>query len=270
MRCDFSRVVRSIATASAVSIVLLGSIACGRGASGDSTASPAAPRDEPLAEQPVDAGPVSPAVDVGAIVAELHLGVDLSMHSGTVDWRALKDAGHTFAFVKATEGVDLLDSAFGASWQAMKQAGLVRGAYHFFVTEDDPDQQADFFIANVHLEPGDLAPVVDIEVIGHDTPPGLADRLRTFVSRLETHYGAKPIIYTGPNFWDQNLDASFGEHPLWVAEYGVEAPRLPKGWSAWHLWQWQGDASVPGVEKAADLSKVNRDGPDLGALVIGE
>ncbi|MEE8587348.1 MAG: GH25 family lysozyme, partial [Acidobacteriota bacterium] len=62
--------------------------------------------------------------------------------------------------------------------------------------------------------------------------------------------------------------ARYGEYPLWLAEYGVEAPRIPVGWSDWHLWQWQGDAQVPGVEKSADLNRVNRSHTDLSALVV--
>ena len=222
---------------------------------------PGLPRQEGL--EPRTGSAVDPAVGT-----KLHQGLDVSWHSGTVDWQQVAAAGHGFAFVKATEGVDAKDAAFDAHWPAMKAAGLVRGAYHFYVTEDDPEAQARFFIDNVVLIPGDLAPVVDIELLGHGTEPGLADRLRTFLRRLEQHYGVKPVIYTAPNFWNQYLGEGFGEYPLWVAEYGVDTPRLPQGWDDWHLWQWQGDAAVPGVEKGADLSRVNRDGQALAALVI--
>jgi GH25 family lysozyme M1 (1,4-beta-N-acetylmuramidase) len=32
---------------------------------------------------------------------------------------------------------------------------------------------------------------------------------------------------------------------------------VPGGWERWTLWQWQGDATVPGVEKNADLSRLH-------------
>lgn len=211
-----------------------------------------------------------PATEAAAAVHEiLGEGIDVSGHAGEVDWHALRAAGHTFAFVKATEGVDLADPAFEAWWPAMEEAGLIRGAYHFYVTEDDPEEQAAFFISHAELGPGDLAPVVDVELIGHGTQPGLADRLRRFLSILEERYGVKPIIYTSPKFWDQHLGEGFGEHPLWVAEYGVAEPAIPAGWNDWHLWQHSGDAAVPGVEKGADLSRVNRSSDvDLSKLVI--
>ena len=217
----------------------------------------------PVASAPMSPPPSEPARPLSGPV----LGVDVSSHSGAVDWRQVRTAGHTFAFVKATEGVDLADPAFSENWRAMKAAGVVRGAYHFYVTEDDPDQQAEFFISNVSLEPGDLAPVVDVELLGHDTQPGLAGRLRRWLELVEAHYGIRPILYTSPNFWDQNLDDTFGIYPLWVAEYGVEAPRLPAGWQSWALWQYQADAEVPGVESGADLNRLGQD-IDLSAFLL--
>lgn len=199
-----------------------------------------------------------------------HHGIDVSDHSGTVDWRKVADEGFAFAFVKATEGDDLKDSNFDDHWRQLKSAGIIRGAYHFYVTEDDPEDQARFFISNVTLEPGDLAPVVDVEMIGHNTPPGLPGRLQRWLDIVEAHYGVKPIIYTTAKFWDEHFNGEFGEYPLWVAEYDVDAPRIPNGWSTWHLWQWKGDSAVAGVEKGADVTRVNRAGAELAGLVVGE
>ena len=80
--------------------------------------------------------------------------------------------------------------------------------------------------------------------------------MKTFLDVLENELGAPPVLYTARNFWNENLNDTFGAYPLWIAEYDVEAPTLPEGWSAWTLWQWKGDAAVPGVEKSADLSRL--------------
>lgn len=233
-------------------------------------AAPPASAESPpqKADKPAEKAAPEP-VDVSAIAGRLHNGIDVSVHSGQIDWDKVAAQGHTFAYLKATEGMDLKDPAFDQHWQDLKRVGMARGAYHFYVTEDDPEIQAQFFIDNVHLEPGDLAPVVDVETLGHDTVmKGLADRVKIFVRALEKHYGIKPVIYTSPNFWDERMSNDFGEYPLWVAEYGVEEPHLPEGWSGWHLWQWQGDAEIPGVEKNADLSRINPNHPDLADIVV--
>jgi lysozyme len=238
-------------------IALLAALACG------------GPGETPPAESAAPAaGPAAPAAP--PMAGRLHHGLDVSGHSGNVDWPALAEAGHSFAFIKATEGQDLKDPAFDRHWPAIKNAGIIRGAYHFYVTEDDPELQARFFIDTVALEPGDLAPVVDIELLGHGTRDGLANKLRTWLDLVERHYGVKPIIYTAANFWDAHLNDQFGEYPLWIADYEVDQPRLPRGWTAWHLWQNKGDADLKGVEKGADLSLVNHSGPDLSALIVPE
>ena len=248
---------------------LVVAVACARSETGgDSAAAPVSPAPPAAAA----VAPPPPTVDLGAVVARLHDGIDVSVHSGAVDWSTVAASGHGFVVLKATEGVDLADAAFAEHWPAVKAAGLVRGAYHFYVTEDDPDEQADFFTRTVRLEPGDLAPVVDIELIGHGTTPGLAGRLRRFLSRLEAHYGIRPILYTDPDFWDQHLASAsdaetFGSYPLWVAEYDVDSPRLPTDWSIWHLWQWRADAAVPGVENGADLNRAHAEA-DLRGLVV--
>jgi lysozyme len=193
-------------------------------------------------------------------------GIDVSHHSGDVEWAVVSEAGYDFAIVKATEGVDALDPRFAEHWNALSQLDMLRGAYHFYVSEDDPEEQARFFLSTVELADGDLVPVVDVELIGHGTAPGLADRLRRFLEIVEGELGARPIIYTMPNFWDASLGEGFAHYPLWVAEYEVDEPGLPRDWTDWHLWQYQGDATVPGVEKSADLSRI-RAGTDMTPLL---
>ena len=184
-------------------------------------------------------------------------GIDVSHFSGSVDWPAVSDAGYRFAYVKATEGIDSPDPRFAEHWSSLEGTALLRGAYHLFVTEDDPEEQARFFVETVGDRPGDLLPVVDIEILGHGTETStLAANLRRFLAIVAERYGVRPMIYTAPNFWNAHLDDTFGEHPLWVAEYGVDEPSLPAGWTRWDLWQWADSDQVPGVEKDADLSRV--------------
>ena len=183
-------------------------------------------------------------------------GIDISHHSGAIDWNQIRASGVDFVYIKATEGVDLPDPMFQANWQASRGAGIPRGAYHFYVTEDDPIEQAHFFLNQVHHRVGDLIPVVDIEVLGTGTQPGLTSRVRQFLEQVEEELGVRPMIYTSANFWDSHFEGSFGEYPLWIAEYEVDAPRLPNGWTEWTLWQWAEDQVLAGAEKGVDRSSL--------------
>ena len=76
-------------------------------------------------------------------------GIDVSHYSGDIDWTTVQGTGVDFAFAKATEGTDFTDPQFAANWAGMQDAGVVRGAYHYFHPELDPDMQAAFVVQTV-------------------------------------------------------------------------------------------------------------------------
>ncbi len=199
-------------------------------------------------------------------------GIDVSQFQGEIDWQAVKASGVVFAFARALEGETIHDAQFAANWEGLRQAGVVRGAYHFYVANDSPAAQAEVFSSLVTLEPGDLAPMVDIESASVDAaaPRDLVANVRRFLALIETYYGVKPIIYTDAGFWNQHMDATFGAYPLWVADFDVDRPTLPNGWDDWVLWQHSPEGTVPGVAGAVDLDTFNGELQDLALYRIPE
>jgi hypothetical protein len=51
-------------------------------------------------------------------------GPDVSDYQGSVDWAAVKAAGASFAFTKATEGLTFTCQTFAPNWQGMRDAGI--------------------------------------------------------------------------------------------------------------------------------------------------
>lgn len=181
-------------------------------------------------------------------------GIDVSDHQGTVDWNAVRQAGQIFAFVKATDGITWTDPEFATNWSGAKAAGLLRGAYHFYETNDDPADQANNFLSAVQLEPGDLPPVVDIETTkSGQSAAQIVKDLQTWLDLVEQATGRVPIIYTNPSYWDSLGTSAFGRYPLWVAEYGVSSPKLPSGWTSWTFWQFSESGTVAGISGSVDL-----------------
>ena len=95
-------------------------------------------------------------------------GIDVSKYQQTISWDAVKEMkvkniALGFVFIKATEGIANTDPQFRRNWKKSKQAGMIRGAYHFFLATKDGKEQAQNFIKVVELEKGDLPPVVDVE-----------------------------------------------------------------------------------------------------------
>ena len=92
-------------------------------------------------------------------------GVDVSHHQKNISWKEVKKMEINgvkigFAFIKATEGTDLIDEHFGKNWAKAQNQKITKGAYHFFNATTNPARQAKNFLQRVKLQPGDLPPVL--------------------------------------------------------------------------------------------------------------
>ena len=197
-------------------------------------------------------------------------GIDVSHHQGVIDWEVVKATEKEefpirFVFMKATEGGDYKDRRFAENFSQAGEVGLVRGAYHFYNPHTDPIRQADFFISQVKLKKGDLAPVLDIERKPRDKAQLQAD-LKRFLDRLEQHYGVKPIIYTSYKYKTRYLDApEFNAYPFWIAHYYVDS--LVYG-GAWQFWQHTDYGMVPGIDGSVDLNVFNGSWEDMKRYMV--
>ena len=186
-------------------------------------------------------------------------GIDVSHHQGDIDWEAVGNTHKQqhpirFAIMKATEGGDYKDRRFDENFARSREVGLIRGAYHFYNPNTDPIRQADFFISQVKLQKGDLAPVLDIERKPRSKTQLQAD-LKKFLDRLEQHYGVKPIIYTSYKYMERYLDApEFKTYPLWIAHYYVATLNYQ---GPWQFWQHTDYGTVPGIDSNVDLNVFN-------------
>ena len=158
-------------------------------------------------------------------------GIDISHYQCEIDWNALslnKDGDYPihFVFMKATEGGDYYDRKFESNFKSANESGFIRGVYHFFSPSTDPVKQAQFYINTVKLLPGDLPPVLDVEVIGKSSAKDLQQNVKIWLDLVENHYGIKPILYTSYKFKKKYLnDSVFNEYPYWIAHYYVDSVR---------------------------------------------
>jgi lysozyme len=196
------------------------------------------------------------------------LGMDVSHYQGSVDWEEVRNAGLSFAFAKATEGIDWADPYFTANWEGIKQAGLLRGAYHFFEPDDDAGKQAEWFLATVHLEPGDLPPVLDVEKTAKAGNAALWSGVEAWLAQVQSKSGFRPMLYLSPSFWnDHDPPSSLTAYPLWAAEYSSQLT-LPKGWACWHFWQYSQSGTVAG-KGPYDVDRFNGTAEQLAAYAAG-
>lgn len=197
--------------------------------------------------------------------AETVAGIDVSKYQGAIDWPAVRGAGIAFAFVRVSDGLSDPDPTFATNWAGAAAAGVMRGAYQFFRPLRDPVAQADLVVdAMGPLGPGDLPPVVDVEVADGVDPVTLAAAVRAWLERVEGRTGRRPIIYTGAHVWADALDgADLSDYPLWLAQWDRDCPTVPAPWDDWTFWQTSATGRVAGIAGDVDTDVFRG---DLAAL----
>ncbi|HRQ23758.1 MAG TPA: SH3 domain-containing protein [Anaerolineales bacterium] len=169
------------------------------------------------------------------------------------------------------------DRDFKVNWREAKRVGLPRGSYWFYDSRADPKQQAELWASIFSGDFGELPLFADFE----DNYGGAFSGWRhwyTFLERIKQLAPGREIgIYTAYYYWVQNtisvgipaasLDY-FKQYPLWIANYGVSTPLVPKPWTDWTFWQFtdKGNGPLYGVESLnIDLNYFNGDLPAFRA-----
>ncbi|HEX2641381.1 MAG TPA: GH25 family lysozyme [Thermoanaerobaculia bacterium] len=211
------------------------------------------------------AEPSSPAVSAASSTVS---GIDVSHYQGEISWAEVARSGIVFAYMKATQGLTGVDSQFQTNWNGVKEAGLLRGAYHFYQPDDDPDQQADHFLNTVPLGEGDLPPALDVEISNGQSASKIIQGIEAWLTKVQQSTGQTPVLYTDPSFWATLGTSQFGAYPLWIAEYGnLATPKLPAGWKTWTFWQHSETGTVSGVSTSVDLDIFHGTLEELRGLV---
>jgi lysozyme len=198
-------------------------------------------------------------------------GIDVSKYQQTIAWDVVKEmkvkeVQVDFAFIKATEGLVNVDPQFKRNWKRSKQAGMTRGAYHFFLATKDGREQAENFISCVDLESGDLPPVVDVEQTYGVNTVVLKKELKEWLDVVEYYYKVKPIIYTNVDFYKRNLGKEFDNYPLWAAHYfQYDTPRINRNWK---FWQHSEQGRVNGILSKVDFNVFNGDSTEFKDLLV--
>lgn len=202
-------------------------------------------------------------------------GIDISHYQGNINWEKLKSNALIdgnpvrFIFIKSTEGATRMDPNFDVNFDQARENGFLRGVYHFWSNQSSAREQAYFFLNHVHLQDGDLPPVLDIEHKPSDVSvEDFQLDVLTWLHIVEDKYRVKPIIYTYYKFKEAYLSAPvFDDYPYWIAHYYVDKIEY-KG--KWRFWQHTDTGQLPGIKNNVDLNVYNGSYYDLIHLTIGK
>lgn len=175
-------------------------------------------------------------------------GIDISHYQGDeVDFMTRNKNKDSIQFIicKATQGITYTDPDFKNNWNIISENGFIKGAYHFYMSRDNPEDQANHFLNAIkNLKRTNLPPIVDFEGGGIDTSQTVSDiqkNLLQFLNIIETSTNRKPMIYTNDDTGNTYLTLSeFSNYPLWIANYTTSnTPELPIIWkdNNWDFWQ---------------------------------
>jgi len=185
-------------------------------------------------------------------------GIDVSNHQGRIDWPAVASDDIAFAYIKASEGGDHTDARFRQNWAGAEEAGVRRGAYHFFTLCRPGAEQAEHFLRTAPPVGSALPPAVDLELVGNCSQrperEAVYAELDAFLAAVEAAWGRQVLLYVGEDWEGRYPVLDRSERPRWLVSFlGRPDPR-------WAVWQFHWWGRVDGVRGDVDV--------DVGRLTV--
>jgi lysozyme len=199
--------------------------------------------------------------------------IDISHWQGRPNFQAVAKSGVKNVFIKATNGAFQTDDQFLPNVSGAHSAGMRVGCYHFLLSDQTPESQADNFLNHISQVKFDLLPALDCE--WDVRRKGEADRwlqvkgdsriaiIGRFCQRVKKSLGVLPITYTATSWWRPMIgkatyqDINFSDCPLWIAAYTKVLGSLPAQWKSHAVWQYSGSGKVNGINGTVDLDRLN-------------
>ncbi|WP_380167828.1 GH25 family lysozyme [Jannaschia sp. R86511] len=189
-------------------------------------------------------------------------GLDVSNHQGPIDWPtvAADDDDLAFAYIKATEGETFVDARFAENWAGAEQAGLQRGAYHFFTLCRPGLEQAENFLRTAPPVASALPPAVDLELAGNcsrrPSTAAVDAELDAFLAEVEAAWGRDVLLYVGEDWEDRYPVLERSQRPRWLVSH-VGRPD-----TTWTVWQFLWVGRVDGIDGRVDVNVARLDDLD--------
>lgn len=155
-------------------------------------------------------------------------------------WNAQTPLDRKFVIIKLTEGIGFKDPKADEHYNNAKNAGVLRGYYHFARPDlgNSANAEAEWFVSQ--LPAGELGQAIlslDYEEKALAYGPTWA---RLFLDRVYQLTGVKPVIYIQASVLKDYKLVADGDYDLWVAKWSNNAPD-PSPWSYYALWQYTDD-----------------------------
>lgn len=197
-----------------------------------------------------------------AVGGKVYYGIDVSVWNGYVDWKAVKAAGKSFAFIRSGYGnvaayPRQVDSRFAENVRNARAAGVPFGVYHYCyaLTPGAARAEARGFVAQLDkIKPIPHLVLLDIEEASQHRLSGTAKAaiIDAFLEIVKSagYWGA---VYSYEAFLSTIPAADRGRWTNWVANI-TRAPVI-----GYDGWQYSFTGRVSGISGDVDLDQTTTD-----------
>jgi lysozyme len=162
-------------------------------------------------------------------------GIDVSKHTGKVDFQKARKQSIDFVFMKSTEGENYKDKTFETNYLNAKESGIPIGTYHFFRFNKSGKSQAMNFLSAIDGRRFDLPFVLDIEEWGNQTTKTKEEiiyEINEFITIVERETGLNLMIYTNESGYNKYINETFVNKDIWICSFNKK-PKINKKWTFW-------------------------------------
>lgn len=197
-------------------------------------------------------------------VVTSHKGIDVSKYQGDIDWKAVKEDGVEYAYVRLglrgyESGKLVLDEYFDKNMRGANEADVAAGVYFFTqaVTVEEAKEEAAYVLENISEYDVTCPIVFDVEMIvgANGRANNLTKEERTDIAiafcEVIRQAGYTPMIYGNVKCFTKMLDlARLEDYEKWYAFYD-NYMYIPYEVSCW---QYTEKGTVKGIKNKVDLN----------------
>lgn len=183
-------------------------------------------------------------------------GVDISAHTGKIDFEKISEQEIDFLYLKATEGKTFVDRNFEKNYRNSRSSAVPVGFYHFFRFNRDGKDQAENFLKTIKGKKTRLPLVVDVEEWGNvkvKSREKVINELRIFIRLVELRTNKRVMIYANESSYSQYIMGNFDKYDLWICSFNKK-PDIDKKWT---LWQHSHKGKIAGAAGQVDINTFN-------------
>lgn len=199
--------------------------------------------------------------DNGKIISRM--GVDVSKHKGSIDWKKVKESGIEFAIIRVGfrgpgEGTLEPDEYAKANVEGALANGLDVGVYFYSqaITEAEAIAEADYVLNFVKDYNINWPIVFDTEYYEREGARGNTTNreqrtavAKAFLDRIKDA-GYQAMLYSSTRWSILNVNRDeLADYPFWFAYYGDK----PTYRFDFNIWQYTSEGTVPGIKGDCDL-----------------